>query len=231
MLFKSFNKAELNLSFGLKVNFENNKLLLQQIINNKEIHSSLIITEKDFIKKTKLVILFSPLKGLLVFNHDWLFKSKSNWSLAEHAFYAKDVVANIYFNNTFEDSYLFVNIIPISNLDFEVIPSPQRVHDYFKTQIPDDIIANNTNLRIETVGSISDIDSIVALEQQVDLLSKLVFALINKSEIPEWSKTFIKNVEEYSVDKIKNTNEIIKDFSQHKQFVRTQQYKYLTNKK
>jgi hypothetical protein len=192
---------------------------------------------KLFKPKTKYVILFSPLKGLLCFEHGWLFKSKSNWPSLRDTHYAIEVVANLYFHDSAENGLLFVNTQPVvtdGSIEFvQPKTSPVRVHDYIARQFPadEDVVAHNTNLRIEALTELSDIDSIVALEQQVDLLTVLVKALLNGETPPQWTQAFMGATSESAAYTIRAPETLIDDLAAHKAKVRAAQRHYLENRK
>lgn len=190
-----------------------------------------------FKPRTKYVILYSPLKGLLCFEHNWLFKSKSNWPSLRDTHYAIEVVANLYYHDSVENSILFVNTQPVvSDPDitfYQPEKSPIRVHDFIASQFPadEDVVAHNTNLRFEKLTELSDIDSIVALEQQVDLLTSLVKALMSGAPAPEWAETFLGAVQSHSTETVKPAASLIDDLAAHKARVRKAQTEYLSNRK
>ena len=198
--------------------------------------SSITIDAATYFKpRTKYIVLYSPLKGLLIFDHNWLFKSKSNWPGLKDSHYVQDVVANIYFHDTPEDFLVFTNFQPIcQGIEFvHPTQSPVRVHDYMMSLLPsgEDTLGYNTNLRIETFTPLSDIDSIVALEQQVDLLTRLVKCLLENQAPPSWADAFLNGALNNAVDTVRPVDSVIDDMNNHKQAVREAQAAYLNGRK
>jgi hypothetical protein len=197
--------------------------------------SSVTVGTELFKPKTKYVVFLSKLYGLKVFEHDWLYKEKGNFTVVKEHWLATEVVANLYFHNTSAEFVVFCNYQPVyedGSIELTVVP-PGRVHDIIGGLYPDseNSMAHNTNLRIEHLAEINLVDSVVALEQQVDLLTDLVKALLNAQSAPAWAAAFIAGVEEHSTKTVKNPTDIVNNIKSHKAFVRDVQSAYFRNRK
>ena len=103
------------------------------------------------------------------------------------------------------------------------------MHDKIAETIP---AYNNGYLRKvkakrEVLTSLNPIDSIVALEQQVDLLTKIVKGQIDGS-VPSWSNDYFSKVEGKTC--IANENKAVTQLEEHKTKVREAQTKYFNDR-
>lgn len=213
--------------------------LIISIINKIESEvavNEIVIDNNIFKPRSKYMICLSNLYGLKLVDHDFLYKSKDNWAYMDKAFLLGEVVANIYFHDTLDTSIFFSNRQPYSvDVQFEAIGRPVRIHDWIAEQYPGEIIApaHNANLRFEIFNDINTIDSIVALEQQVDVLThivKSILPLVDKSQIPDWADSALSSFEENSTAIARGFGEIISDSCNHKAKVRQKQITYLEKK-
>jgi hypothetical protein len=139
-------------------------------------------------------------------------------------------LASIYFDNSFQQGMIVFNGIPVSDEKFEKVPGGRIfinkfIAEYFpnsKRYLVDDVVSKR-----DIITDLHHIDSIVALEQQVDLLTTLVNNLINNQSQPNWSNTFLDNMKNNSVTTLKSVEEINADLTKTKNNIRKVQKKYL----
>ena len=208
------------------------KLSLLNPIHGEVATNSIVLDESTFSARKKYMIFFSELYGLRMFDHDFLYKSKDTWSYMENALILGNVVANVYFHDSLDDSIFFSNNQPVSDdIEFEILNGPVRIHDWIAEQYSEVLPpAHNCNLRFELFNDVCTIDSIVALEQQVDLLTRIVQGLVAGQEKPDWSDLFFDIVDQYSVGTARTEASVIQDIQEHKHLVRARQKEYLKRK-
>jgi hypothetical protein len=144
------------------------------------------------------------------------------------------VLASIYFDNSFQQGIIVFNGIPVSNEKFIKIPGGRIfvnrfIAEYFpnsKKYLVDDVISKRN-----IMTDLHHLDSIVALEQQMDLLTTLVNNLINNQPQPTWSNTFLDNMKNNSVTTVRTVDEINADLNKTKSNIRKLQKQYLDSKK
>lgn len=194
---------------------------------------SITLKAEELKPYTKYMILYSPLHGLVSVDHDEMFKSKDQWAFRAKTEVLSRPLANFYFHDTWENSALFVNCQPVSDLGFQRVDKNTYIHDWFEELYgADDYhIAHNTNERMEAFRSINTIDSVIALEQQNDLLLQLVASLINGDTPPDWAGQFIANMQEHSCTKLKDVDAVVADVTGQKAAVRAAQAQYLSKRK
>ncbi|NDB60247.1 hypothetical protein EB001_17610 [bacterium] len=139
--------------------------------------------------------------------------------------------AFIYFHDSATEGYVLINRTVVSNETFRIVDKNKAFTWQLLTDFPSvqSIIDADKN-KNKVLSSLLEIDSIVALEQQVDLLTTLVKNLINNSSQPSWANDFLTKVEAQSVTTVKSASDIISDLDAQKTKIRTAQKDYLDNK-
>lgn len=139
--------------------------------------------------------------------------------------------AFIYFHDSASEGYVLINRTVVSNETFRIVDKNKAFTWQLLTDFPSvqEIIDADKN-KNQVLSSLLEIDSIVALEQQVDLLTTLVKNLINNTAQPSWSNNFLTKVEAQSVTTVKSVDDIITDLDTQKTKIRTAQKTYLDNK-
>jgi hypothetical protein len=143
-------------------------------------------------------------------------------------------LASIYFDTSFQQGMIVFNGLPVSNEKFEKVPGGRVfINNFIADYFPDSkkyLVDNVLNKR-NVMTDLHHLDSIVALEQQVDLLTTLVNNLINNQSQPTWSNTFLNNMKNNSVTTLKTAEEINIDLNKTKSNIRKVQKQYLDSKK
>ena len=195
---------------------------------------ALVIQDIVFTPKTKLVIFYSPLSGLLYINHDDMFKSKDLWAYRQRTECFGDPIANIYFHTNWDNSLLFSNSpLVTEETPITKVEGNTYIHDWIESQYPENecVIASNTNLRLAAFKDIHLVDAVVALEQQVDLLTRLVKGIIRSEVEPEWAAEFLNKMETHSTNTVRSPEENLQSAAEYKAKVRTAQVDYLAKRK
>lgn len=184
----------------------------------------------DMFKPQSKFIGFLTVDGDFKVVDDWKFNSAQEGKTGYLAHYRAvgDITFNVYFHDSYEESVLFINYPIQTELDVE-ITGGAWVHDKIAETIP---AYNNGYLRKvkakrEVLTSLNPIDSIVALEQQVDLLTKIVKGQIDGS-VPSWSNDYFSKVEGKTC--IANENKAVTQLEEHKTKVREAQTKYFNDR-
>ena len=141
-------------------------------------------------------------------------------------------VAEIYFHNSASEGVVVVNGLPVSNETFDIKNKFSNFTDYVITHFP--TVAELQAIdaaKSKVLYNLNNINSIVALEQQVDLLTTLVNNLINNQTQPTWSNTFLNNMKNNSVTTLKTAEEINTELNKTKSNIRKVQKQYLDSKK
>jgi len=143
-------------------------------------------------------------------------------------------LASIYFDNSFQQGMIVFNGLIVSNEKFEKVPGGRIfinkfIADYFpnsKKYLVDDVLSKR-----DVMTDLHHLDSIVALEQQVDLLTTLVNNLITNQSQPTWATTFLNNMKNNSVTTLRTVDDINTDLNKTKSNIRKVQKQYLDSKK
>lgn len=143
----------------------------------------------------------------------------------------KTPIAKIYFHDSADEGFVLINRLAVSNETFRKVDRNTAFTHLLKSDFPSvqDIIDSDLNKK-QILLTLNELDSIVALEQQVDLLTTLVKNLINNTAQPSWSNNFLTKVEAQSVTTVKSVDDIITDLDTQKTKIRTAQKTYLDNK-
>lgn len=158
---------------------------------------------------------------------DSLYKVKLN-SLKQ---VDKTPVAKIYFHDSFTEGFVLINRHTVSNETFRKVDRNTAFTHLLLSDFPSvqDIIDADLNKK-EILLTLNDLNSIVALEQQVDLLTTLVSNLINNQSQPSWASDFLSKVAESNVTTVRSVSDIVTDIDSTKKKIRSAQKTYLDNK-
>jgi len=140
-------------------------------------------------------------------------------------------LARIYFHNSATTGFVLINRLPVSNETFRTVDRNTAFTHLLLSDFPSiqDTIDADLNKK-EVLLTLNEIDSIVALEQQVDLLTTLVSNLINSQAQPAWATDFLSKIATSNVTTIRSATDIIKDLDSDKKKIRAAQKTYLDNK-
>jgi hypothetical protein len=192
------------------------------------------ITPDLFKARTKFMLYPSLHLGFVWVDNDYMNNGVDSYSKIWYHLRARNNVAvNVYFHDSFEDSILFSNYLPITDEEVEVTGGDILVGEYFVNKYPDAKvkILDNVVAKCDALFKINTTDSVVALEQQVDLLTNLVSKLINNETLPSWSSNFLEKVSENSVLTVRDTTSLINDVEKQKKIVREVQKEYFNKRK
>jgi len=140
-------------------------------------------------------------------------------------------VAKIYFDNSFTDGIVYLLGLPISNESFEIVNSNTLFIEYVISKFPSaQALRTADAAKSKVLHDLNYIDSIVALEQQVDLLTTLVKNLINNTSQPSWSSDFLTKSEASSVTTLQSADEVITALDTAKKKIRAAQKTYFDTK-
>ena len=194
---------------------------------------SFLITPALFRAKTRIVLYYKKSTGAFITKTiDEIIKDRDSFAKLRYVDnIAQSPLAEIYFGNSFTNGIVIINKLPISNEEFiHVDPTktfPNRIiHLFPEVQ---DLIDKDKN-KLTVLSNLNPNDSIVALEQQVDLLTTLVSNLINNQSQPTWSNNFLSKVASNNVTTVRDVNEVITDLDSTKKKIREAQKTYLDNK-
>jgi hypothetical protein len=128
---------------------------------------------------------------------------------------------------------VFVNYMVISNLDFINTKGGVWVGQYIADHFPESQVSlvDNVLTKRKVMFDVNTLDSIVALEQQLDLLTELVSKLINKEQVPDWYEDFISKINDNSVTTLSTTEKLINSIEKQKVSIREAQKEYFANRK
>jgi hypothetical protein len=223
------------------------KIIDEDVIKVERSSNNIVLTFNYSILKSKTYTIsssiFQPNKRLQ------LFVQKSgdfcvldlNTLLRNHNFYRirtlKNLLSNtgplveIYFHNSFSEGIVLINRQPVSNETFELKNRYANFTDYVITKFPSvQSIKDADKNKTKVLLNLDYIDSIVALEQQVDLLTTLVSNLINNQSQPSWSSDFLNKVATSNVTTVRSVSDVIEDLDSLKKKIRATQKTYFDNK-
>jgi len=198
---------------------------------NKE---PLVITSDLFKPRQKLTIFLSQIGVWHVLPDEWMNRSRDAWSFAYYQLMIRNTaVANIYFHDSFDDSILFINYPCVCDLP-EMVELNRSVwlHDYFAELYPesDAYLRGNISAKHELLMKVNTVDSITATENQLDLLTEIVGALINGETPPEWASDFIAKMKSTSSVNSTDTVTLIEKTEAFKGELRDNVGEYLSKK-
>jgi hypothetical protein len=139
---------------------------------------------------------------------------------------------HIYFHNSFTEGLVLVHGLPISNETFTIFDRNTYFTDPVITYFPSFATTrDNDEAKKKVLYDLNSIDSTVALEQQVDLLTTLVKNLINNQSQPSWSTDFLTKTEASSVTTLREVSSVISDLDTAKKKIRAAQKTYFDSLK
>jgi hypothetical protein len=187
------------------------------------------ITEDKFKPRTKFIVYVSENKGLLWIDTAYLNKSIDGYAkLYYHMRARKGAAVNVYFHDSFNEGMIFSNYRVISDEEFIITNKSVWLHTFIAEHFPESkkVLVDNINAKNKILYDINTIDSIVALEQQVDLLTDLVKGLINNQQAPSWTEEFFDKTINNSVTTVINSNKAINSIEKQKKILRQAQREY-----
>jgi hypothetical protein len=141
------------------------------------------------------------------------------------------LVAEIYFHDSFSEGIVVINKQTVSNETFETKNRYTLLPEYIVSKFPSfQSVVNTNKAKSKVLYDLNYIDSIVALEQQVDLLTTLVKNLINNTSQPSWSSDFLNKIEASSVTTLQSVTDVVTALDTAKKKIRTSQKTYLDSK-
>lgn len=140
-------------------------------------------------------------------------------------------LAKIYFHDSATIGFVLINRLPVSNETFVKVDRNKAFTHLLLTDFPSvqNIIDDDLNKK-QVLLTLNELDSIVSLEQQVDLLTTLVSNLINSQEQPAWAANFLSKVATSNVTTVRSATDIVADLDSNKKKIRAAQKTYLDNK-
>jgi hypothetical protein len=137
----------------------------------------------------------------------------------------------IYFHNSFSEGVVRINKLPVSNETFETKNRNMIFSDIVIEKFSSHQAVKDANVaKAKILYDLNYIDSIVALEQQVDLLTTLVKNLISNTSQPSWSSDFLNKSEASSVTTLQSATDVISALDTTKKKIRAAQKTYFDNK-
>ena len=194
---------------------------------------SFLITPALFQAKTRIVLYYKRSTGAFITKTiDEIFKDRDSFAKLRYVdSIVETPLAEIYFSDSFTNGIVMIKKLPISNEEFiQVDPlksfSHRILHLFPEVQ---DLINKDKN-KLTVLSNLNPNDSIVALEQQVDLLTTLVSNLINNQSQPSWSSDFLSKVSTSNVTTVRSASDVLTDLDSTKKKIRAAQKTYLDNK-
>ena len=217
----------------VKVERSSNNIVLTLNLSLNSTTKTYTISSSIFKERTRLNLYVSnsgeffiiPLNDILR-HHNWdrIKYLKNMWN-------TNGPIAEIYFHDSFSEGVVIINRQTVSNETFEIKNRNTSASDFFATKFPSVLeLRNSDKEKAKVLYDLNYIDSIVALEQQVDLLTTLVKNLINSSEQPSWSGDFLTKTEASSVTTLQSASDVITALDKTKKKIRESQKTYFDNK-
>jgi hypothetical protein len=188
------------------------------------------ITRDIYKPRTKYMLYTSIIDDdFILVNNDYVTKnSDGNAKIVYTKVARNEIICNIYFHDSFEEGLLFFNYRVISNEEFIITNKNVWVSNFIVEHFPDakKALVDDAVAKRKILFDISILDSVVQLEQQVDLLTEIVKALINNEQKPIWSDNYLEKVLDNSVLTVSSVNKIITNIENNKKQIRELQKKY-----
>lgn len=212
-------------------------VITRKSILGKETDSVFTISREMFEQRKKKTVFANAIDEFIVIADEEMNRSRDLASFLEYQKMVRPVraVFNIYFHDSYEDSMVFFIEEAKTQLPENEWISHNKgfwLHDYLAEQYPDnsDYLLNNIKSKHDLLVKTNPIDSITALEQQVDLLTEIVKRLVNNEEQPTWSNSFINEMITNSSQSVRPVNKIIEDLISFKSDLRVKVAEYLSKK-
>jgi hypothetical protein len=165
------------------------------VISTPNAADPLVIDTALYRPQQKYTIFLSEIGQWYVMEDEWMNRSRDAWAFAYYQLMIRQTaLANVYFHDSFDNSVLFMNRDVTCDLpEMEELNRPVWLHDHFAEMFPeaDAYLRGNVKAKHDLMIKTNTIDSIVALENQLDLLTDVVKSLIAGEAAPEWASEFI----------------------------------------
>ena len=207
--------------------------------SRKDIGTTVSFTvSKDLFKPWKKnTVFYTRFDEFIVADDEDMNKSRD---FAAFLMYQKKVIPvqaefNLVWADTFENSMVFTSKSTLTNLPENEWKSHDKgffLHPYLATVYPENAnyLLHNVVAKHNLLQKTNVVDSVTALEQQVDLLTEIVKSLIDKSNAPEWSAQFLNKALEKSSQTLRTPQEITNDLVKYKDDLRVKVATYFNER-
>jgi hypothetical protein len=194
--------------------------------------STFTINSSLFKARTRFVAFVNRQGDFVVEEFSNLIKDRQTYDklrLLKHT--SGGSFVEFYFHDSATEGLISIKKLCVSNEEFVVVDRNKSFTTLVVETFPEmsSLITSDRN-KLDVLYNLNPIDSVVALEQQVDLLTTLVKNLINDQSQPSWSSDFLSKTEASSVTTLRSVNDIITDIDNAKKKIRAAQKTYLDNK-
>jgi hypothetical protein len=228
------NKQEGYEAFSVNKN-NNNEIVLETENDNGKMTFTF---NNDIFEANSKKLLFTSGKGKFVLVDDKdINRSRDYLSYVEYEKMINDIrypLAHIYFaDNLNNSSVIFTTPIKTSLSENEYLEHTNGVDisKYLAEQYPSQAnYFNNREYKKQLLGKINTIDSVVSIEQQLDLLTEIVKSLVNNEEQPSWSGSFLTDTLANASQTARPVEEIKTDIVNFKSDLRAKVGEYLIKK-
>lgn len=214
---------------------DNKFIISAPSVLNKGEYIDFIVDETIFDAKKKKTVFFNSIDEWIVIDDEDMNRSKDLASFLEYQKMVRPLRAyfNIVWGNTYDESMIF--FIRNTKTDLKDFVSHNKgfwLHDYFAEQYPDNTayLRDNVKAKHNLLLKINAIDSVTAVEQQLDLLTEIVSCIVNNQEQPSWSNDFLNKSLLKSSQSLRDVNKIQNDVLSYKENLRNKIKEYLSKK-
>jgi len=197
-----------------------------------DLSDEITIDQQLFRQRAKLVGFLSLTNGIILVD-DWRLNSsiESKSFIRNHYRVPEDVCFNIYFHDSFEEGLIFCNWPLKTDLSVDELKKGVWVHDYIAEHFEGyDTYRKKLIAKRDALLGVNVLDSVVALEQQIDLLTALLLTIVENRPRPDWMEGFKQAVTPHSVLRTRNVNDLLADMKSHKAAVRELQERYFSDR-
>jgi hypothetical protein len=198
---------------------------------------SFTVTPDLFESGKKKTVFYTIFDEFIVADDEDMNKSRDFAAFLMYQKKVNPVVAefNLVWADTFENSMVFTSKPTLTNLPENEWKSHDKgfwLHPYLATVYPENAnyLLHNVTAKHNLLQKTNVVDSVTALEQQVDLLTEIVKSLIDKSNAPEWSAQFLSKALEKSSQTLRTPQEITNDLVKYKDDLRVKVATYFNER-
>jgi hypothetical protein len=198
---------------------------------------SFTVTPDLFVPWKKKTVFYTRFDEFVVADDEDMNKSRDFASFLMYQKKVMPVIAefNLVWADTFENSMVFTSKGTLTNLPENQWVSHNKgffLHPYLATVYPENAnyLLHNVVAKHNLLQKTNVIDSVTALEQQVDLLTEIVKSLIDNSNAPDWSEQFLNKTLEKSSQTLRTPQEITNDLIEYKENLRARVSTYFNER-
>lgn len=215
----------------------NGEIVISKISGITENKVDFVVSANNFEANKKKAVFYNNVDEWIVIDDEEMNRSRDLASFLEYQKMVRPVraVFNIIYADNMDNSMVFFVQQARTELPENEWVSHNKgfwLHDYLAEQYPNNqaYLRNNVKAKHDLLAKTNPIDSVTAVEQQLDLLTEIVKSLVNNEEQPSWSSSFLNDTLAQSSQTGRPVSSIKDDIVSFKTKLRTKVAEYLNKK-